>query len=71
MACCAQKSVEVIIVAKLEDITVGSNVKGIINNEIVSIIAVSWYGNSTIEITYKDSKGQTGIVFSLLWRGKL
>ena len=51
MACCAQKSVEVIIVAKLEDITVGSNVKGIINNEIVSIIAVSWYGNSTIEIT--------------------
>lgn len=60
MEYCEQKSVEVIIVAKLEDITVGSNVKGIINNETVSIIAVSWYGNSTIEITYKDSKGQTG-----------
>lgn len=45
---------------KLEDITVGSSVKGIISNSIVTIVAVQWYGNNVLEITYKDSHGQPG-----------
>ena len=40
--------------AKLEEITVGSSVKGIISNEPVTIVAVQWYGNNVLEITYKD-----------------
>ena len=46
--------------AKLEEITVGSSVKGIISNEPVTIVAVQWYGNNVLEITYKDSHGQPG-----------
>lgn len=46
--------------AKLEEITVGSSVQGIIGNEPVTIVAVQWYGTTALEITYKDSRGQTG-----------
>ena len=46
--------------SKLEEITVGSCVKGIIADEPVTIVAVKWYGNSVLEITYKDSRGQPG-----------
>lgn len=46
--------------AKLEEITVGSSVKGIISNSTVTIVAVQWYGNNVLEITYKDSHGQPG-----------
>lgn len=46
--------------AKLEEITVGSSVKGIISNEPVTIVAVQRYGNNVLEITYKDSHGQPG-----------
>ena len=58
--------------ATLEEITVGSNVTGIISNESVTIIAVQWYGTNVIEITYKNSKGVPGT--QLLYRedeGKL
>lgn len=33
---------------KLEDITVGSSVKGIISNSTVTIVAVQWYGNNVL-----------------------
>lgn len=46
--------------AKLEEITVGSDVLGIVGNEPVSIVAVQWYGSNVIEITYKDTKGVPG-----------
>ena len=52
--------------AKLEDITVGSNVLGINGDEPVSIVAVQWYGTNVIEITYKNSKGVPGT--QLLYR---
>lgn len=52
--------------AKLEDITVGSDVLGIVGNEPVSIVAVQWYGSNVIEITYKDTKGVPGT--QLLYR---
>ncbi len=43
--------------ARLEDITVGSSVKGVVANDIVTIVAVQWYGTNVIEITYKNSVG--------------
>ena len=46
--------------AKLEDITVGSHLTGIAGNEPVDVVAVQWYGNNVIEITYKNSKGVPG-----------
>lgn len=52
--------------AKLEDITVGSTVKGIAGNESVSIVAGQWYGSNVPEITYKDTRGTLGT--QLLYR---
>ena len=46
--------------ARLEDITVGSSVKGIVANDIVTIIAVQWYGTNVIDVTYKNSAGALG-----------
>ena len=43
---------------RLEEITVGSQVKGIAAGEPVIVIAVQWYGNAAAEITFKNSKGQ-------------
>lgn len=52
--------------ARLEEITVGSSVIGIVGNIPVTIVAVKWYGNAVIEITYNDNKGQ--IANQLLYR---
>ncbi len=46
--------------ARLEDITVGSSVKGITAGDTVSIVAVQWFGTNVIEITYKNSAGVLG-----------
>ncbi|MDR3600343.1 MAG: helicase-related protein [Desulfosporosinus sp.] len=43
--------------ARLEDITAGSSVVGIISKEPVSVVAVKWYGTAVLEITFKDSRG--------------
>ena len=42
----------------MEDLTVGSSVSGLVNNESVEIIAVKWYGNSVLNVTFKNSRGQ-------------
>lgn len=54
------------MMARLEEITVGSSVIGIVGNIPVTIVAVKWYGNAVIEITYNDNKGQ--IANQLLYR---
>ena len=46
--------------ARLEDITVGSTVTGIVADSSVTIVAVQWYGTNVIEITYKNSSGALG-----------
>ena len=43
--------------ARLEDLTVGSSVGGLVNNGSVQIIAVKWYGSSVLEVTYKNNQG--------------
>lgn len=53
--------------AKLEDITVGSSVQGIVANETVTIVAVQWYGTNVIEVTYKNNSGALGA--QMIYRG--
>lgn len=43
--------------SKLEELTVGCSVNGLVNNESVQVVAVKWFGSSVLEITYKNSQG--------------
>lgn len=43
--------------ARLEDITVGSHITGLVSNATVQVSAVKWYGSAAIEITGKDDRG--------------
>ena len=52
--------------ALLEDLTVGSMVNGLVNNESVEIIAVKWHGNSVMTVTYKNAQGM--LANQLLYR---
>ncbi len=45
--------------SKLEEITVGSHIKGIVEGDTVTIVDVHWYGSNVVEITYKDSSGDS------------
>ena len=54
-----------VYMAKLEEITVGSSVRGIIEDESVSIEQVKWHGNAMLEIIYRDSHGTTDSVVLL------
>ncbi|MBR4752417.1 MAG: DUF3883 domain-containing protein [Thermoguttaceae bacterium] len=46
--------------ARLEDLTVGSLVSGLASAESVRIVAVKWFGDSVLEATYKDGRGNLG-----------
>jgi superfamily II DNA or RNA helicase len=43
---------------RLEDLTQGSAVKGILPNQVVSVVNVKWHGSDVIELTYKDAAGR-------------
>ena len=44
--------------AKLEELTVGSSVLGLVSNEPVEVVAVRWFGNAGLELTFKNGRGQ-------------
>lgn len=52
--------------ARLEDITVGAKVVGVVGNVQVSVVAVKWYGNAVLEVTFKDARGR--LASQLLYR---
>jgi superfamily II DNA or RNA helicase len=54
--------------AKLEEITPGATIRGIVPGRIVTIEAAKWYGENALEATYKDSQGQLGS--QLLYRNQ-
>ena len=54
--------------AKLEDLTRGAAVKGILPDCLVTVIDVVWYGSAAIELTYKDPAGKPNVV--LLYRDR-
>ncbi|XFA72041.1 helicase-related protein [Thermosynechococcaceae cyanobacterium Okahandja] len=50
---------------KLEKLTSGTTVKGILPNQSVTVIEAKWHGSDVVELTYKDTNGQphTEILF--------
>ncbi|MDR1534965.1 MAG: DUF3883 domain-containing protein [Planctomycetota bacterium] len=45
---------------QLEEITAGGRIGGLAGKEPVSVVAVKWYGTGTLDVTYKDDRGQLG-----------
>lgn len=43
--------------SRLEEVTVGCQVNGVVAREPVTVVAVQWYGNAVIEVTFKNGKG--------------
>ncbi len=43
--------------ARLEDLTAGTLVKGILPDGLVTVIQAKWHGSNVVELTYKDSTG--------------
>lgn len=54
--------------AKLEQLTKGTQVKGILPNSIVTVVDVQWHGSDVVELTYKEANGTLGN--ELLFRDK-
>lgn len=52
--------------ARLEEITSGSSLIGLSGANTVTIVAVKWYGDNVIEVTFKDNRGQ--LANQLLYR---
>jgi hypothetical protein len=46
--------------ARLEDLTRGSQVRGIRADGAIEIVDVKWFGTSAIELTFKDAQGRPG-----------
>jgi len=46
--------------AKLEELTVGVYIRGIVPDTVVSVVAVSWVGADVIQLTYRDPGGNVG-----------
>ena len=44
--------------ARLEELTRGASVKGILADGLVTVVDVKWIGTLAVELTYKDSAGQ-------------
>ncbi len=44
--------------ARLEELTRGAAVKGILPDQSVTIVDVKWYGSTVVEVTYKDATGR-------------
>jgi hypothetical protein len=47
-------------VARLEDLTRGASVEGILPDAAVTVVDVKWYGSAVVELTYKDGSGRLG-----------
>src|SRR3989442_1229768 len=46
--------------AKLEDLTPGAAVRGILPDSIVTVVAADWFGANAIRLTYTDAAGRPG-----------
>lgn len=46
--------------AKLEDISVGASVQGVLPKGLVTVVAVQWIGELAISLTYRDAAGTLG-----------
>ncbi len=46
--------------AKLEDLTTGSLVKGILPDALTELLSTKWHGSDVLEVVYKDTAGRVG-----------
>ena len=46
--------------SRLEEITPGAAIKGILPDALVSVINAQWFGSEALELTYKDPTGRVG-----------
>jgi len=46
--------------AKLEEITRGASLRGVLPDRLVTVVDVKWFGTSSVELTYKDPQGKLG-----------
>lgn len=46
--------------ARLEDLTPGTAVRGILPDSIVTVVAADWLGGNAIRLTYTDAAGKPG-----------
>ncbi len=46
--------------ARLEDLTRGASLKGVLPDRLVTVVDVTWHGSSVVELTYKDATGRLG-----------
>ncbi len=53
---------------KLEDITRGSSIRGILPEGLAGVLDVKWLGSVAVEVTYKDAGGRLG--HELLYRDR-
>lgn len=54
--------------SKLEELTRGASVKGVLPDVLVSVVDVKWIGTVAVELTYKDAAGRLGS--ELLYRDR-
>ncbi len=54
--------------ARLEDLTRGAVVQGVLPDALVTVVDMAWYGSAAVELTYKDSRGALG--HELLYRDR-
>ncbi len=52
--------------SKLEDLTPGTSVKGILPDSLVTVVNVQWFGSEALELTYKTPAGK--VANELLYR---
>jgi hypothetical protein len=51
---------------RLEDLTPGAQVRGVLPGGPVTLVGVKWYGSNALELTYKDCEGRPNV--TLLYR---
>src|SRR4030095_5855283 len=44
--------------ARLEDLTRGASVRGILPDALVTVVSVQWFGSEALELTYKTPAGK-------------
>ena len=45
---------------RLEDLTKGATVKGILPDRVITVIDTQWHGSDVVTLTYRDTNGVTG-----------
>jgi superfamily II DNA or RNA helicase len=54
--------------ARLEELTRGASIKGVLPDGLVTVVDVQWHGSDVVELIYKDSGGKLGS--ELLYRDR-